>query len=37
MFDDSKFVKIEVQGFEMMNDEWQEMYNAFSPNGDGSK
>ena len=32
---DSKFVKIEVQGFEMMADEWQEMYNAFSPNGDG--
>ena len=32
---DSKFVKIEVQGFEMMDDEWQEMYNAFSPNGDG--
>ena len=32
---DSKIIKIEAQGFEMMLDDWQEMYNAFSPNGDG--
>ena len=32
---DSKAIKIEIQGFEMMANEWQEMYNAFSPNGDG--
>lgn len=32
---DSKVIQIKVQGFEMMADDWQEMYNAFSPNGDG--
>ena len=32
---DEKTIIIEVQGFDLSINDWQEMYNAFSPNGDG--
>ncbi len=32
---DKASLNIEVQGFELSSNDWQEMYNAFSPNGDG--
>ena len=32
---DQRSVNIDVQGFEMSSNDWQEMANAFSPNGDG--
>ena len=30
-----KIVVIEVQGFDLSINNWDEMFNAFSPNGDG--
>ena len=32
---DEKIVVIEVQGFDLSINNWDEMFNAFSPNGDG--
>ena len=32
---DEKMVVIEVQGFDLSINDWEEMFNAFSPNGDG--
>ena len=32
---DEKTIIIEVQGFDLSINDWEEMYNAFSPNGDG--
>ena len=32
---DEKTILIEVQGFDLSLNDWEEMFNAFSPNGDG--
>ena len=32
---DEKKIMIEVQGFDLSVNDWEEMFNAFSPNGDG--
>ena len=32
---DEKTIVIEVQGFDLSINNWEEMFNAFSPNGDG--
>lgn len=32
---DEKTIVIEVQGFDLSLNDWEEMFNAFSPNGDG--
>jgi len=32
---DEKTITIEVQGFDLSINDWEEMFNAFSPNGDG--
>ena len=32
---DEKTIVIEVQGFDLSINDWEEMFNAFSPNGDG--